>query len=583
MDASRDSWRCFVDLHGQVEEFDDRTGAQYVQAFHDVTQYARALIALDRDRIVFHLADHQNRWHRVQITQGTVLRGRRFATVQMTLVTPPFNLTVRELDILTLVSVGLSNENIAVRLDISKRTTQKHIENLFGKMQLWSRAALASYAVHQGICRLPIPGGRDGPALGLREIEDAAARLPEPGRDLKAVTRPRSSTVRPLIIGVPFAGNGRGRADSIEMLNGAKLAVCEINSRGGVFGRQVSLETVSFDSGDPKSTFSAYHELIEKEVDGITAGYACYSTTVHDAVGEAGIPYLHAATMHRAVERVRDSRRRLGNIFQTCASDVNYGVGLARVINQLQAARHWCAQKKRLAILQPLWPDLDIGMEYLDTDLGRRGWQIDVIEIASDTADCWQRVVQKLHQIDPSVIMLASFFVEDAIAFQRAFLDNPLRAIIYDIYGPSVPQFQSELGAASEGVVWATTSGLYADPIAEGFRERYRQSFDVLPGNSQAGLAYDRVQLLVGAWIRAEHPRLFKDVASVLRTSINRGVNGSYFLGNEGQVGLAYPDDTRDQSISQAHLIFQVQNGRNTIIGPAPYATSRIRTPPWCS
>lgn len=583
MAASRDSWRCFVDLHGQVEEFDDRTGAQYVQTFHDVMQYARALIALDRDRIAFHIADHHSRWHRVQITQGSMLRGRRFATVQMTLVAPPFNLTVRELDILTLVSIGLSNENIAVRLGISKRTTQKHIENLFGKMKLWSRAALASYAVQEGICRLPIPGGGDSPGLGLGELEDAATRLLEPGRDLKAVTRPRTYTVRPLIIGVPFAGNGRGKADSIEMLNGAKLAVCEINAHGGVFGRPVRLETVSFDSSDAKSTLSAYHELIEKEVDGITAGYACYSPTVHDAVGEAGIPYLHAATMHRAVERVRDNRTRLGNIFQTCASDVNYGVGLARVINQLQTAKHWLTQKKRLSILQPPWPGLDIGIEYLEAELGRHGWQIDVIEIASDTSDRWQRAVQKLQQIDPSVIMLASFFVEDAIAFQRAFLDNPLRAIIYDIYGPSVPQFQSELGAASEGVVWATTSGLYADPIAESFRQRYRQSFDVMPGNSQAGLAYDRVKLLIGAWIRAEHPRLFKEVASELRTSINRGVNGSYFLGNEGQVGLAYPDDTRDQSISQAHLIFQVQNGRNTIIGPTPYATSRIRTPPWCS
>jgi branched-chain amino acid transport system substrate-binding protein len=595
-DTPRDSWRCFVDHHGAVEEFDDRTGAHYISAFHDVTLYARALLALDRDRIVFHLADHQSRWHRVQITQGSMLRGRRFATVQMTLVTPPFNLTLRELDILTLVALGLSNENIAVRLDISKRTTQKHIENLFGKMQLWSRAALASYAVQQGICRLPTPGGSTGgPALGLSEIEDVAARLPELKSEATGDFQPyasrlpranapsRANRVRPLIIGLPYAGSGRGQTDSIEMLNGAKLAISEINTRGGVCGRPVTLETISFDSGDPASTFGAYHALIEKEVDGITAGYACYSTAVHDIVGEAGIPYLHAATMHRAVERVRDSRARLGNIFQTCASDVNYGVGLARVVNQLQAAKHWCTQKKRLAVLQPLWPDLDIGMEYLEAELGRRGWQIDVIDVASDTTDCWQRAVDRLHQLDPSVIMLASFFVEDAIAFQRAFLDNPLRAIIYDIYGPSVPQFQSELGAASEGVVWATTSGLYADPIAEGFRDRYFRAFDVLPGNSQAGLAYDRVQLLVGAWIRAEHPRLFRDVASELRTSINRGVNGSYFLGSEGQVGLAYPDDTRDQSISQAHLIFQVQNGRNTIIGPAPYATSRIRTPPWCA
>lgn len=582
MNSSRDIWRCFVDHHGRVEEFDDRTGAQYVRAFRDVRQYARALLALDYDRIVFHLADHQSRWHRVQISQGTTARGRRLATVQMTLVTPPFNLTVRELDILTLVAIGLSNENIAIRLDISKRTTQKHVENLFGKMQLWSRAALASYAVQQGICRLPTPGGGSGPALGLVEIEETAATLSEPRDDVFTPVRPRVSKIRPLMIGLPYAASGRGKADSIEMLNGAQLAVDEINARGGVSGRSVHLETVAFDSGDPVSTIRAYRDLVETEVDGITAGYACYSPTVHDVVGDAGIPYLHAATMQHAVQRVRDSSTRLGNIFQTCASDVNYGLGLARVLHQFQSGKHWCAEKKRVAIVKPFWPGLDIGMEQLEADLGRRGWRIDVVDMGSGGVEEWKRAVHKLHLIDPSVIMLASFFVEDAIAFQRAFLSNPLRAIVYDIYGPSVPQFHEELGDLSEGVIWATTSGLYSDPFAEGFRERYRRTFDVNPGSSQAGLAYDRVHLLAGAWIRAEHPRFFKDVETELRTSIFRGVNGSYFLGNQGQVGLAYPDDTRDLSISQAHLIFQVQRGRNNIIGPAPYATSRVRTPPWC-
>lgn len=582
MEPSRDTWRGLVDHHGQVEEFDDRTGAHYVRAFDEIVRYARALLILNRDQIVFHLADHQSRWHRVRISQGTVLRGRRFASVQMTLTDPPFDLTLRELDILTLVASGLSNENIAARLAISRRTVAKHVENLFGKMQLWSRAALASYAVQQGLCRLPTPGGCVSAAPGLGDIEEAASRLAPPGAPCQAARRSPADTARPLMIGLPFARSGRGEADSIEMLNGATLAIAEINARGGVCGRPVHLAPVGFESGDPQSTLAAYHDLIEKEVDAITAGYACYSPDVHDAVGAVGIPYLHAATMHRAVERVRDSRARLGNIFQTCASDVNYGLGLARLVQQLQAGRHWCTQKKRLAVLQPFWPGLDIGIGHLEADLSRRGWQIDIVEIAPGEGDGWARAVRKLHGLDPSIVVLASFFVEDAIAFQRAFLDAPLHAMIYDIYGPSVPQFRTELGALSEGVVWATTSGLYADIIGEGFCERYRRLFHAAPGSSQAGLAYDRVHLVVGAWLRAEHPRLFKEVISELRTSINRGVNGSYYLGNDGQVGLAYPDDTGDLSISQAHLVFQIQDGRNTIIAPAPYATGKMRTPPWC-
>ncbi len=582
METPRNIWRCFVDQDGHVEEFDDRTGANFIRAFRDVIQYARALLHIDRDRITFHLADHQCRWHQVRITQGTMLRGRRFATVQMTLVEPPFNLTIRELDILTLVALGMSNENIAARLDISKRTIQKHIENLFGKMQMWSRTALASYAVQQGLCRLPTPGGCSGLPLGLNEIEIAAAKLDDPQIKSTSTLSRRSNTIRPLLIGIPYARSGRGMADSIEMLNGANLAIAEINERGGIFGRPISLETVAFDSGNAASTFAAYHALIEKEVDGITAGYACYSPMIHDAVGDAGIPCLHAATMNHAVERVRSGGTKLENIFQTCASDVNYGLGLTRMIRQLHARGHWCTQRKRLAIIKPRWAALNVGIGHIEADLGQQGWRIDIVDIALDTPDDWNTAIKKLHGIDPSLVMLSSFFVEDAIAFQRAFLADPPRAIIYDIYGPSVPQFHGELGAMSEGVIWATTSGLYSDPIADRFCDRYRATFQRQPGSSQAGLAYDRIQLLVGAWLRAEHPRLFKDVAAELRTSINRGVNGSYFLGGLGQVGLAYPDDTQDLTISQPHLIFQVQNGRNKVIGPAPYVTGNFTDPPWC-
>jgi branched-chain amino acid transport system substrate-binding protein len=177
--------------------------------------------------------------------------------------------------------------------------------------------------------------------------------------------------------------------------------------------------------------------------------------------------------------------------------------------------------------------------------------------------------------------VLASFFVEDAIAFQRAFRRNPLPAIIYAIYAPSVPQYRNEPGSLSEGVVWATTNSLYADRIGEGFRQRYFHHFGTMPGQSQAGLAYDRVAMLAGAWLRTGQLRLFDDVLSDLRTSISRGVKGSCFLGNAGQVGLAYPDDTSDLSISQAHLVFQIQNGRDTIIGPEPYAQGALRQPPW--
>ncbi|STO71580.1 DNA-binding response regulator in two-component regulatory system with NarQ or NarX [Avibacterium paragallinarum] len=48
----------------------------------------------------------------------------------------PFELSKREIEILTLLSSGLSNVEISQQLFISERTVAKHIERLFQKRKL---------------------------------------------------------------------------------------------------------------------------------------------------------------------------------------------------------------------------------------------------------------------------------------------------------------------------------------------------------------------------------------------------------------------------------------------------------------
>jgi DNA-binding NarL/FixJ family response regulator len=63
--------------------------------------------------------------------------------------------TPREIEVLDLVSEGLSNRDIAARLYLSHRTVEKHIESLLRKTGARSRTQLA--AVRAGALR---PGNR---------------------------------------------------------------------------------------------------------------------------------------------------------------------------------------------------------------------------------------------------------------------------------------------------------------------------------------------------------------------------------------------------------------------------------------
>ena len=60
-------------------------------------------------------------------------------------------LTPREAEVLELLAEGLSNDEIAERLVISRHTVARHRENLMGKLNLHSRSELVKYAIRKGL------------------------------------------------------------------------------------------------------------------------------------------------------------------------------------------------------------------------------------------------------------------------------------------------------------------------------------------------------------------------------------------------------------------------------------------------
>ncbi len=64
---------------------------------------------------------------------------------------PESPLTVRERDVLRLIASGDSSKEIAVQLDISVNTVDRHSSNIYRKLGVRGRAQAAAYAVKQGI------------------------------------------------------------------------------------------------------------------------------------------------------------------------------------------------------------------------------------------------------------------------------------------------------------------------------------------------------------------------------------------------------------------------------------------------
>ena len=59
-------------------------------------------------------------------------------------------LSARERQVLALMAEGLSNTDIAERLNISEKTVRNHASNLFDKLGVWSRAQAIVFARDHG-------------------------------------------------------------------------------------------------------------------------------------------------------------------------------------------------------------------------------------------------------------------------------------------------------------------------------------------------------------------------------------------------------------------------------------------------
>jgi DNA-binding NarL/FixJ family response regulator len=71
---------------------------------------------------------------------------------------PTVRLSERELEVVTLVVEGLSNDEVATRLGIGAKTVESHLRRLFERLDVASRTELATRALREGWLDVPPTG-----------------------------------------------------------------------------------------------------------------------------------------------------------------------------------------------------------------------------------------------------------------------------------------------------------------------------------------------------------------------------------------------------------------------------------------
>lgn len=380
----------------------------------------------------------------------------------------------------------------------------------------------------------------------------------------------------------PITGAYSG--DGNEMVRGQQMAIDEINARGGIAGRQLELVTADVGEFTNEAFVNAFQRLAEQEkVAAIFAGYTTTSSVEFEVNAKTGVPLFHLNTLDANVKVVRDNYAKYGMIFQGDPTEVWYGKGFAPFLEALVSSAAWTPSAKSVAIITSDDPYSISIADQFQAAMKGLGWEVTLYEqVTSGTVE-WGPTLTKIRATPPGLIFNTDYIPADLASFMKQFVPNPTPSLVYQQYGPSVPEYLDLAGDAANGVIWSTVIGTLPDDIGKDFLARFEQKFGAKAGLSQAGGQYDLVRLWAQAVAMSGGDAFdFTAVREyVLTNNVFRGVSGGFGWNPAENSVRPYPDELKDPGVGMPHLTYQIQGGAQVLIDPIPYTQGEFKLPPW--
>lgn len=378
-----------------------------------------------------------------------------------------------------------------------------------------------------------------------------------------------------------FPISGFIAADGEEMRNGVVMAIDEINQMGGLLGHTIKYVEIDDVSSQAEEVTTAFQRAVNVEKpDVIFSGYHLASGPEFDIVANAGALYYNVNTQERWTDLYKKDPNKYWSIFQADPNDTWYGGGFALWVDKLVKSGAYNPRAKTAAILSgddayDAW----IAQNF-ESKITELGWTVTHKQsfTVGQVSD-WGAILSKVRDNPPAMLFTTDYNPADNAAMAKQLAANPIPSLVYQQYGPSVPEYMDLAGDAANGIIWATVLGVLPDAIGDDFRNRYKARFNQEAGWANAGGCYDEVWVWAKACALAGDPKDYKKIAAMTEKLVHRGVTGSISFVNHA--GLQYPEQTPDPSLGQPHLIVQIQAKQHRVISPAPYTSGGFQLPPW--
>ena len=382
------------------------------------------------------------------------------------------------------------------------------------------------------------------------------------------------------VVGI-YPLSGSIASDGKEMANGVRMAVDEINARGGLVGYKLNyVEIDDKDSNTDQITAAFQRAVTVEKADVIFSGYHLGTGPEFDIVANAGALYYNVNTQVAWVKRYTGDPNKYWGIFQNDPTEEWYGRGFAYWVDQAVTQGLLSVKDKTTSIISGQSAYGTVIGNGFETKIKELGWNVVSHDgVSEGQVPDWGPVLSKVKQLAPSVLFSSDFSPADDAKMAQSWVAGATKTLVYQQYGPSVPEYLNLAGQAANGMIWATVLGLLPDSIGNDFRKRYAAKFGAQPGWANAGGCYDEVNVWAAAVQMVGNPKDYKAVAKATEQVVWRGVTGS--ISFENHTGRQYPSQTADASLGQPHIIVQIQDGQYKVFYPEPFTSGKFVIPSW--
>ena len=299
-------------------------------------------------------------------------------------------------------------------------------------------------------------------------------------------------------IGVVGEMTGSNATYGTSMVNGMKLAVKEINDKGGVNGKKINL-VVADDKSEPAEAANAMSKLINQDKTPVVMGIFTSSNAIAAAnVSEAAkVPFLAIGATNPKVTLDEKTGKVKPNTFRVCFIDPFQGtVGANFVLNELKL--------KKAVVFVDNSSDYSKGLaSFFKQAYTSKGGEIVGEEAYLQKDTDFKAVLTKIKTMNPEVLYVPGYYEEvGKIVKQARELGMNLPIVGGD--GWDSPKLAEIAGAASLNNTFFTNHYSPDDTseASKAFVDAYVKAYNQKP-DAPAVLGYDGARLMIDAISRA--------------------------------------------------------------------------------